>query len=201
MLKNKIKKTLSLNYFIGIDISNHIKEEIFYFRKKNMKKFDPIISWIEMNEFHITLAYLGKITEEQRNRLIAVSDQIQIPPFSIGIKGIGFFPPGKNPKCLWIGVDQGRELINTFAESIRNEIANKAGLLAKNSFYPHITIGKIKHTKNLYCKELFSFIHQNWDYPFGQFKIESFHLYKITKNGYQYNHEIKLRKKPYLIIE
>jgi len=201
MKLNRIKPTLSLNYFVGIDISNHIKEEIYCFIKNNMTKFDSIVDWIGPNEYHITLAYLGKITEEQRQRLILVSDNIKIPPISIGIKGIGFYPPGKTPKSLWIGIDKGREAINVFSEHIRSQIANKAGLIPKNSFYPHITIGKVKYSKSPEIKELFSFIHENWDYPFGIFKINSFHLYRITKNGYQHNHEIKLIEKPYFILE
>lgn len=201
MIKPKIKPSLSLNYFIGIDVPDHIKEEIHCFIIENMKKFDIIVDWIKISEYHITLAYLGKITEEQRLRLIAVSDQIKIPPLSISIKGIGFFPPGKNPKSIWIGVEQGREAINVISENIRSNIANKAGLIPKDSFYPHITIGKIKYNKSPEIKNLFNTIRINWDYPFGKFNINSFHLYRITKNGYQHNHEVKLIKKPYLIIE
>lgn len=201
MTIKRTKHSLSLNYFVGIDISDHIKEEIYCFIQNNMKQFNPFIQWIGMNEYHITLAYLGKITEEQRLRLIAVADQIKVPPLSIGIKGIGFYPPGKKPKSLWIGVDQGREAMNVFVEYIRSEIINKSGLIPKDFFYPHITIGRVKYDKSPEMNNLFSFIHKNWDYPFGKFKINSFHLYRITKNGYQHNHEIKLTKRPYLIIE
>ncbi len=201
MIKQKIKFTLSSNYFVGIEIPDYIKEEIHYFIHNNMKKFDILVDWIQMNEYHITLAYLGKITEEQRLRLIMVFNQVKIPPFTISIQGTGFFPPGKNPKSIWIGVEQGRETINVISESIRSDIANKAGLIPKDFFYPHITIGKIKNNNSNEIKTLFHDIRTNWDYPFGKFNINSFHLYKIIKNGYQLNYEVKLIKRPSLIIE
>ncbi len=196
----KTKKKLSLNYFVGIDVSDHIKEEINYFIKEKMGKFSNLLNWINSHEYHITLAYLGKITEEQRLRLISVSDRIQFPPFSIGIQGIGFHPVGKKPNVLWVGVKDGREKINVFAESIRSKISNEAGLIPKDLYYPHITIAKTKHlTKEKY--DLFNFISKNWDYPFGNFKVDTFHLYRITKNGYSHNHEIKLKNLPYLRFE
>jgi len=196
----RTKPKLSLNYFVGIDIPTHIKEEINYFIREKMKKFDHLLDWINMFEYHITLGYLGKITEEQRLRLISVSDRIQFPPFSIGIQGIGFHPIGKNPKVLWVGVKRGREKINAFTENVRSRITNEAGLIPKDSYYPHITISKIKNlNKDKY--DLFDFVSKNWDYPFGDFKVDSFHLYRITKSGYTRNHEVKLKNLPYLHFE
>lgn len=189
----------SLKYFVGIDVPAHIKEEINEFVKENSDVFSSHVDFFSKHEYHITLAYLGLITEEQRERLIAVSDKIIVPPFSISIQGLGFHPAGKNPKALWLGVGTGREKMNVFAENIRNQIMMKAGLMPKDKFVPHITIGKINPGTLGSRKNLFKFVNENWDYPFGSFKIESFHLYRITNSGYQYNHEIKLKNPARLV--
>lgn len=196
---NKIKPQITYNYFIGIDIPVHIKEEISYFCNTNMKNFNVYMKWINFHEYHMTLAFIGKITPEQRERLISASDQIILPPFTVNLQGIGFFPPGNKPKTLWIGIGTGREKINVFGNKIREEISKKSGLLPKDNFFPHVTISKINSDpENKH--DLYKFVKDNWNYPFGSFKVENFHLYRITKEGYVYNHEVKLRSKSKLLL-
>lgn len=186
------KKPLSLNYLVGIDIPEHIKEEINEFLLKKLGDYKPVLNMFSLFEYHMTIAYLGKITEEQRLRLIAASDTISFSPFSMSVQGIGLFPPGKKPKNIWIGISAGRDVINVFAQRIREEITLKSGLIAKNSFYPHITVAKIKENSTIDYKNMFNIIADNWNYPFGSFKVSSFHLFRINENRYIYNHEVKL---------
>lgn len=202
MNNKKIQFKKSLNYMVGIDIPIHIKEEINDFINKELKEFSPIIKWINKFEYHMTIAYIGQITQEQLDRLKIVSDQILCPPFTISVQGLCFFPPGKKPKYLRIGIKTGREKIKILAEKIRSNIANKAGLIPKNNFYPFITIGNINCDQDKIIKEkLFNFIYHNWDFPFGQFKIDNFHLYRITKNGYVHNHQVNLKNGPIQLWE
>ena len=189
----KLKSKKSLKYFIGIDIPDHIKDEIVEFRKTKLDKFQQYVNWIDFNEFHITLAYIGLITEEQLARLITVSDNIIASPFTIHLQGLGFFPPHKNHKTVWLGIGTGREKIKIFGERIRQIIANKAGLIPKDRFFPHITVCKFKKGVPKIYNDLYKTVRDNWDYPFGAFQIKNFHLYRITKHGYEYNHEVKLK--------
>jgi len=198
-MEHKTKPLICLNYFVGIDFPDHVKEEISVFIKHEMNDFNQTLNFIDPSEYHITIAYLGKITQEQRERLIQISDQIKFPPFAIEIQGFGFFPKGNNPKTLWIGIRSGREQMNVFSNKVRDEIAARAGLLARNIYFPHAVVANIRDRTDK--SKLYDFIAQNWDYPFGAFQVKSFHLYRITKNGYQRNHEVKLKNDARLIIE
>lgn len=187
-----------LNYFVGIDVPGHVKEEIEHFTRNEMGELSPFVEWISALEFHMTLAYIGRITAEQRSRLIEVADQVRVPPFTIHIQGMGFHPPGKHPKSLWVGVGTGREKISVFGDRIRKDIAMKAGLVAHDRFVPHITVGKIVQRPDR--KKLLGAVREFWDYPFGAFRVESIHLFRLTKNGYAHNHEVKLRAVPNLFL-
>jgi 2'-5' RNA ligase len=192
----KTPPSLSLNYLVGVDIPIYIRDEINYFLQEKLKAFKKDLQFFNIHDYHFTIAYIGKITEEQRSRLITVSDLITVPPFTVEVSGLGFYPPGRNPKFLWLGLDSGREKMNIFAENVRIQITNKAGLIPKDSFSPHITVAKI----NRPSEELNCMIQQNWKYPFGAFQVDSFHLYRITKNGYSHNHKILLKKNPRLVL-
>jgi 2'-5' RNA ligase len=195
---NKTKPKLSLNYIVGIKVPDYIKDEINCFIKNKLNNFYNIFDWINIYQYHLTFAYLGRISEDQRKKLITVSDKIQITPFSVSVRGLGFYPPGKNPRYLRLGIDDGREKLSSFAKFMRNEIAEKSGILPKDEFYPNITIAKIKQFKHN-VKDILKFINENWDYPFGQFKINEFHLYRITPHGYKENHKVILKKSKYFI--
>lgn len=181
------------NYLLGIDVPQHIREEIkcFCLQKINFNYLDLF----HLNEYHFTIAYLGKLTPEQKNRIVCFMKLSQYKPFKIHIQGMGFLPPGKNPNKIWIGTGKGRNEINEFAKSIRKDIANKCGIIPQDNFFPHITIAKIKSPSN----ELFSIIKSNWDYPFGAHNVTSFNLYETSK--YEIEYKKKLQIYSSLIIE
>lgn len=189
MIKRKAKNDLV--YFAGIDVPEHIKHTINLFQRNRMGKFDDSMEWFGQYEFHLTLAYFGHVTQEQRDLLISISDTIKLPNFKVEISGLGFFPPGKNPKILWVGIGNGREMINAFGQKVRETLHKKSGIVPQDKFFPHITIGKVKPKDD--HSELFEFVRNNWNYPFGMFKVESFHLYRIVNGGYVHNHEVKLK--------
>lgn len=189
-MNKRIKSRDKLKYFIGIDIPQYIKDEICVFRKKYFSNYNNCINWFGKYEFHMTLAYIGYITPTQRERLLTASDQVDFPKFTIDIAGMGFYPPGKKPKIIWVGVNRGREKINIFSQKVREIITQKSGLIPQDNFFPHVTIGKMKY--NIIDERLYQLLQDNWDYPFGSFTVDSFHVYRIIKGGYTYNHEVKL---------
>lgn len=195
MEEKRLPPTKSMKYLVGFDIADHIKEEIKYFFDTHiLNKFSNTVKLIYPGEYHITLAYLGLITEGQRERLISVADRVEFEPFSLNIKGISFYPPGKSPKALWVGINQGREILQSFSRIVRQEITQKCGLMPKDEFFPHINVAKLKNFSNE-MSSLYKTIENIWDYPFGSFMVKSFHLYRVNDNGYTYNHEILLKKK------
>lgn len=64
---------------------------------------------------------------------------------------IGFFPQVRAPRVIWIGVSEGREKIIELAGSIDRELKGHGFRSDKNSFIPHITIGRTK--KHGYCSK------------------------------------------------
>lgn len=193
----KIKPQSSLKYFVGVDLPEHAKDELYHFTKNQLSSLDGVLDWISPHEYHVTLAYLGLITEEQRSRLIATVDRIFVPPFEVHLQGLGFHPPGKRPRSLWLGFGRGKEMFEAFGDRVRKEVAERAGLIPRDGFFPHVTVAKIKDKfSNDEYYELLKTIRENWDHPFGAFAVRSFHLYRIVKSGYAHNHEVALRSRP-----
>ncbi len=109
------------------------------------------ISWGKPENFHITLKFLGKTSEEKlpviENILREVA--LQTKPFSLTMAGTGIFGSSYKPRVLWYGTENNNALIQ-LGENVLNGL-NKAGFSRdRQNFVPHLTIGrinKIEHKK------------------------------------------------------
>src|SRR5215831_9345066 len=66
------------------------------------------IRWTKHDQLHITLVFIGEVTDERAVRIVeTMRDAIAHPPFRFELGGIGAFPPRGAPRALWIGVKSG----------------------------------------------------------------------------------------------
>ena len=110
---------------------------------------DEKIKWTEIENFHITLAFLGD-TEEGKIKDIAAMLKKTCAlkrAFEILIKGAGLFKNLKDPRVLWTGIEHSDDLISLF-ESVSLGLKNRGITLEERHFNPHLTLGRIKSIKN-----------------------------------------------------
>ncbi len=125
-----------LRIFIAINLPEEKKEELEAIAKdiKNSFPFE-IGKWVEKENFHITLLFLGAIREENLPQVIEKTKKAcqDIKPFKIKINKVLYGPPKTfPPRLIWF-------------EGENNPIAGKiAQNLGATRFLPHITISRIK---------------------------------------------------------
>ena len=67
------------------------------------------------------------------------------PPFSLTIKGVGHFPPGRHPRVLWVGMEESR-VLPELQQGVELALVG-AGLPPEDrGFSPHITIARLRET-------------------------------------------------------
>ncbi|MGM0432182.1 MAG: RNA 2',3'-cyclic phosphodiesterase [Spirochaetota bacterium] len=92
--------------------------------------------------FHVTVAFLGEIPEEQTASLCQDIDRIsaELKAFPASCGEIEAFPNGSDPRVLVAGLSEGRqeakELIKVFQKGL--------GLHSRRNIVPHITLGRVK---------------------------------------------------------
>jgi 2'-5' RNA ligase len=133
--------------FIAIKInpnSNFLKkiEEI----KTDLK--NSKIKWVNYNNFHLTLKFLGDTQTYQIEKIITELQKIakQTKTFKISIKDFGVFPNTKKPRILWFGIDND-EKISEIATKINTNLSKYNFNADNKAFKPHLTIGRIKFTE------------------------------------------------------
>lgn len=98
--------------------------------------------WIDRESFHMTLRFIGDIDDSLAREIAYELEGIAARPFSLRLKGIGFFG-GNKPHTLFAGVEESAELRRL--QSIHERICQVLGLEAEGrKFTPHVTLARLK---------------------------------------------------------
>lgn len=103
------------------------------------------IKWVEHDNLHITLKFLGKTEERKINDIIQVISKTsrEFNPFDIQIKGPGYFPSYKKPMVIWLGTESDG-MIENIHNHLDNELSKIGFKPETREFKAHITIGRVK---------------------------------------------------------
>lgn len=92
---------------------------------------------VAVENLHITLCFLGRISEQQLTRVTALAGRVHAEPFELRIDRLGYFAKSG---ILWLGATDTPPALNDLAEQLRT-VAGRAGIKTDSrAFRPHITL-------------------------------------------------------------
>ncbi len=157
--------------FIAINLSPEIKKTLSLLIGE-LDKGSRNIKWIRQEGMHLTLKFLGEIGRERvpeiEDVLIRISKNYE--PFVLKFKGTGSFPPGKkNPRVLWVGIEEG-ETLRALQSQLEGELEKLGFPKEKRKFHAHLTLGRVKSFFNL--RETLSLLEKYRERNFGEMEAE-----------------------------
>lgn len=135
--------------FIAVNFPVEIKQAINSIIDK-IKNSEPNIKWVDLDNTHITLAFLGWVTEKEIARATVILKQISknFKIFKINLGNIGFFPSINTARVVWIGSGENLNILNI--QNNLNKQLTISGLKTEDRlFTPHLTIGRVKKDKKI----------------------------------------------------
>jgi len=168
--------------FVAIDLPLHIRERLF-----SLCCGLPGAKWVNPEQMHLTLRFIGDVDstvfKDVRDALL----DVQSEPFSMLLEGIGFFPPRKQPRVVWVGIRKSEQLIQ-----LRNRIESvlvRAGLEPEGRKYaPHITLARLKNTPP---SKIGAYLVHNGMFLSEEFSVGEFLLYSSVLNSKGAKHFIE----------
>lgn len=143
-----------------------------------MKSIDPIKgSRVPRGELlHITLTFLGDITEQEERDLCAILKSISMPAFSVATTHVGAFPDLRKARVAFIGL-QSPDLVSLHAY-LDGKMDEK--FRETREFVPHLTISRFK-----FPMDIRGLYRENEGKNFGTYRIDRVSLYKseLTPEG------------------
>jgi 2'-5' RNA ligase len=173
--------------FIAVDandtnIIGKIENIIDYLKSFNIK-----MKFVETDNLHITLRFLGEISESDVEIIKEnIINKLKCNSFNIDLKGVGAFPSPENPRVIWVGIVNGFEMLKSIKKEIDEMLIKNGFKINYEEFIPHLTIARIKFGKS---NSLSKFLNEYKDIDIGSININSIKLKKstLTKNGPIYN--------------
>ena len=129
--------------FVAINLPNEIKKELFSYSEKYP---ELPAKWTAKDNLHITLEFLGNLTDEEIGEVCLAVKSVaeKHKSFSLNINKILYGPPKKMPpRMVWAEGEKSKEL-SLLREDLENALTEKVRFVPENRiFAPHITLARI----------------------------------------------------------
>ena len=104
----------------------------------------PGARWIDVENYHVTLRFIGDIDGRNADDLADALDQIEAPPLTLSIRSLSVFG-SKKPHALIANIEPQPALAALHFDIER--LCQRLGLAADpRRFIPHITLARLKNT-------------------------------------------------------
>jgi 2'-5' RNA ligase len=139
-----------LRLFIAIEISSHVKSQIAHVISE-LKETHADVRWEQTDKLHITLKFLGDTNNVLLTPLSAALEECakRFHPFSIAFKNLGCFPNRREPRVVWVGVEESGSTLQQLAEVVESSMAALGFERETRRFHAHVTIGRVKGNRNI----------------------------------------------------
>lgn len=146
----------------------------------------PGARWSPVENFHLTLRFIGEVSETTANDIDDVLEGVRGSSFMLTLKGVGEFG-GRDPRAIWAGIAPSEPLMR-LAAKIESAL-QRMGLAAETRKYsPHVTLARLKDPPIAKVQE---FLVAHTMFESTPFPVRSFALFSshMRAGGSQYQVE------------
>ena len=145
----------------------------------------PGVRWVRPETFHMTLRFIGEVSEDVAEDLDTHLCGIHAPRFSMRLQEVGCFDSGRKVRALWAGAER-TDLLAHLQGKVESA-AVRSGLPAETrKFKPHVTLGR---AKDLTLPRAAEFLESRAAFQTPEFDVESFILFRshLGREGAHYD--------------
>jgi 2'-5' RNA ligase len=175
-----------MRLFIAVDISERSRKLINRKVKILKKSYDSDLKWVDKENWHLTIKFLGECEEEKKKLIIEKLENINIKSEIdyIQFSKIDAFPNPKEAKVIYLETAKGSEFLKELNHIIEIEMAKLDFEKDQREFIPHLTLARSKNNGEFNIKS--NFLKNDFINIFSY--IDSFSLYesRLSSDGPEY---------------
>lgn len=188
--------------FLGVELRSDIKDRLVHIQNF-MAATRANVKWVEKENLHVTLYFLGEIEESTAQDIIrAAGGMVESwSPFNIRVQGLGAFPNLRSPRVIWSGIEEGREELSEVHARL-TDVVRKLGIGSKEKSYkPHVTLGRLRAPGP--HSVLAKVIEEHVAEEFGRQSVEEVVLFesRLSRSGPQHIPLMRFRFKGFPVDE
>ena len=171
--------------FIAIDLPEPLRAALAE-AQLNFRSACRDARWTRPEGIHLTLKFLGEISDAQTKQVVEALAQIgRFEPFSVEVKGFGFFPQAQRPRVFWAGVAAPPALAE-LAARVESPMEKIGFAREDRAFSPHLTLARFHVPRPQPALE--AAVAGRTTTSLGKFEAPEFFLFesKLSPQGAQY---------------
>ena len=176
--------------FIAIDLPEALHTALAE-AQQNFRSAASDARWTRPEGIHLTVKFLGEISDAQTKQVVEALTQIgPFEPFSIEVKGFGFFPQAQRPRVFWAGV-MAPPALTQLAAQVENRMEKIGFAREARALSPHLTLARFQVPRPQPALE--AAIAARADTSLGAFNASEFFLFesKLSPQGAQYRKVVR----------
>lgn len=178
---------MSKRLFIAYKLPSQLKNDMRFIQHKIRNSIDPEgINWVNPDNMHITIAFLGQIDEKRIEDLEIVFNRLFFSPLQFTTGAVQYFKRNGTPSVFYQNVEN-QEMMRRKAEEVRGLLADAMINYDRKPFNGHITLARAKVPES--GVELADYIDNKLDTPeTADYTLNNIILYesKFQEGGPKY---------------
>lgn len=172
-------KGIAMRTFVSVDLEDPMVLSRVKRVKDSLESLDVDLKPVEDENLHITLIFIGEISDIQAELVKEALGEVSFPTFTAHLKGVGCFPSCNRPRVIWIGVREGAEKLIELYRRVAGALRRtKVQFEEERDYTPHLTIARVRSGRNVW--RLSEAIVGLEDEDFGWIRVAEFRLKKST---------------------
>ncbi|MBW8769467.1 MAG: RNA 2',3'-cyclic phosphodiesterase [Gemmatimonadetes bacterium] len=133
-----------MRLFFAIELADDV-QHLLDEATTSLRAEAPDLAWVDREKRHLTLKFLGDVTEEALPRLASAADRAAAGhgPLEMSVREIGAFPNFRRARVVWIGVEQERRL-ELLHHDLELACESEGFEVEGRPFRPHITLARVR---------------------------------------------------------
>ena len=168
-----------LRLFIAIAVPLDVRNEMRRAQDRLQRSFPPgAIRWTRLEQFHVTLKFLGDVPSAQVTALEQSVSNIcsGCPALRLSARGIGLFPNVQRLRVIWAATDDNNGQLAKLHRQLDEAVRPFTSAGKPERFAGHITLGRFRPGQPMAVEKLLEQVtvlrHRHFgDWPAGEVKI------------------------------
>lgn len=142
--------------FIAILLPPVVKRGIYQFANP-LQQLPLDVKWVEKENYHLTLKFLGSLTIEEIQKVKAFLQRFtaQVEPFYLKCGGLVVFPNQRRPRVLCLSLEGETESVQSLWKAVESGLAQVGFPEEKRKkFHPHITLGRFRSAGDMHWEKI-----------------------------------------------
>jgi len=137
----------TLRTFIAIDLSPELRANLGDLQDRLRGELGRgSVRWVQPQGIHLTLKFLGDTRREQLDEIqrALARAAATVEPFTISAGGAGCFPNARQPRVVWVGLEETSGALLRLRYAVESEVSPLGFPTEKRPFQPHLTLGRVQ---------------------------------------------------------